>query len=133
LPVTWHRDSRQRWIVLVYSDPYTIIDLERVTAALVLDSVFKATKRILVDATNCVPPTPEFVREMARLAERYGVEMSGTNVAVAAKDDATFGMARMAELLFETRRLPMRLSAFRHIDDAAASLSDTSERLSPDH
>jgi hypothetical protein len=125
VPVAWHRDPQQRWIVLVYSDPYTITDLERVTAAMVADPVFRATKRMVVDATNCVPPTPDFVRQMMKLAEKYRADLSGSRVAVVVKDDATFGMARMAELLIEARQLPMRLTGFRQMESAAAWLTDT--------
>ena len=125
MPVVWQRDPQQRWIVLVYSDPYTFTDLERVTGPMVSDHVFRSTKRMLVDATNCAPPTPEFVREMTKLADKFRLQLSGSSVAIVVKDDATFGMARMAELLIEARQLPMRLTGFRQMETATAWLSDT--------
>ena len=118
MPITWREASDGRAAIITYTDPYTYAEWEREMSALIASTSFQRERRMLVDARFCAPVSNEFVRQIMAYGAQQIAELTGTRAALLVNDVAQYGMARMAEIIAETRNLPMTMRAFRDEADA---------------
>ena len=113
MPVYWREGLKGRWAVLVYTDPYTMEQFERVMADIFADPISRPQLRLLIDRRSCSTPMPDFARRLVDFAERHRDRFAGAKVAAVVADDAMFGMGRMVENMLEAKGLPPEMRTFR--------------------
>ena len=128
MPVSWHEASNGPWVVIVYTDPYTIDDFERVMLEILAHPIAHPELRLLIDRRHCSTPLPDFVRRLVQCAERHRTQLAGSRTAAVVKDDAMYGMGRMIENLVEAKKLPQEVRTFRDWDAAERWLQEVPTR-----
>ena len=124
MPVHWREDLKQRWLVLVYSDPYTVAEWEQTITLVLQHPRWQPPRRLLVDRRYCAAPTTQFVHDIERFIRNHEHDFSGANVAVVVGTDAGYGMTRMHENLAEAQGMPLRIRAFRDWNEAETWLDE---------
>lgn len=105
------------YAVLLLTDPYTYSESEAALSQLLSPAVLKPS-RFLVDRRQASPPTPDYVRGIARFLQTHADELEGVQAAVLVGDQASFGMGRMLQLLAEARDVTARVRIFQKYDEA---------------
>ncbi|HUE87163.1 MAG TPA: hypothetical protein VMO26_13895 [Vicinamibacterales bacterium] len=124
MPISWREALTGRWAVLVYSDPYTVAELERAMVEILAHAISAPPFRLLVDRRHCQAPTPAFVKHIAALLDQHRERVAGGHVAMVTSDEVGFGAARMTEIMVEVQGVPCTLRAFRDWAEAERWLDD---------
>ena len=127
MPVKWREDLHHRWIVVVVSDPYNTTEWATAMKEVLAHRDAHPPLRLLIDARYCSAPLTPFVR---RAVEQWAIEekqLRRARIAIVVGDDASYGMARMAEIAVDVRHLPFTLRGFRDWDHAGQWLAEMSE------
>jgi hypothetical protein len=87
----------------------------------------------MTDAGEMVQPSPERIREVARLAAGMDPPASSSRLVVVAPTDLTFGLARMLEAYRDLdARSTKRVAVFRTMEEAQAYLARPASEPEPD-
>ena len=124
MPLALTTDSAGRFVVVTITDPYDIREWQRGATALFGDPLYRTRRAALVDRRHCTPPDTPFVSEMMRFCAGHRADLAGTTAAVVVRDDAAFGMSRMAELRVGIENPDFTLLTFRDYDAAVRWLTD---------
>jgi hypothetical protein len=116
MPVFWRVGLRGDFVVVVFSDPYTIKESERAMREIYARADLHRPLRILVDARASAPPDSTFVRTATVFWREHMNDMIGARLAVVVATPAQFGMARMTEII--TEDMPFDVTVWRDWDDA---------------
>ena len=132
MAITWRESLQGFGAVVVFSDPYTVLEWRDVVGALTeRRAVGGEPLRLLIDGRYCTPPTADFVVRALTVAEARGVEMSGARIAVVVDSDASYAMGRLAEAAVDIRKLPFALRTFRQWETAEQWLQPPLRTASP--
>ena len=128
MPVYWRESLKGRWAVVVYSDPYTMEQFERVMSEIFAHPISRPELRLLVDRRYCSAPMSDFIQRMVACADKHRVQLAGSRAAAVVSTDAMYGMGRMLESLVEAKSLPGEVRTFRDWDEAEQWLLEVPAR-----
>lgn len=129
MPVFWREGLKCRCAVLVYSDPYTYDEIQAAMLAIWAHPVSEPPFRLLVDRRHSQPPSADLVRRIVSSFAEHRDRLKGGRVALVVNDQtqAAYGMGRMAEILAESKQLPVDVKTFRDWQEAERWLEKADE------
>ena len=118
MPITWRATGK--WVEIVFSDPYTMAESEKIMRDVFADGRIARPLRFLVDVRHSGPPDSEFVGNAITFWQAQISHMWGARVAVVAATDAQARMGRLSEDTAASRDLPFTVRVFpeAELDDA---------------
>lgn len=116
MAVTYSIDGPARTVVVDLSAEASAAQLGGALGRLLDDPGFRPGFSLLIDGRSAPHPDTRCVRRFVQLLEEHQARLSGARIALVAPDPASFGMARMAQILAE--RLPLRVVPFRELAGA---------------
>lgn len=116
--IHYREDLKQRWLVLVYQDPYTADEWREAIGAIFQHALWRAPRRLLVDRRYCSAPSTPFIHEIERFIAAHPEEFNDAHVAVVVSSDVGYGVTRMHENIAAAERLPIKIRAFRDWEEA---------------
>lgn len=120
MPIT-SRVDHNRWIDIVFTDPYTREESEQVMMGIFSRLGLRRPLRFLVDVRQSTPPDAEFVVSAITFWQLHISDMWGARVAILTGNDEQTAMAELSEQSAKGRELPFELRVFRPTEVAAAS------------
>ena len=111
MPITWRVNDTGRVDVL-FSDPYSIAESEKVMTQIFADTRPARPLRFLVDLRNSAAPDVEFVASAITFWQLHVSSMWGAKVAVVALNERQLDMGHMSERTAESRELPFTVRVF---------------------
>jgi hypothetical protein len=126
MPITWRpRGSR---IDIVFSDPYTVQESEKVMKEIYADPRLRRPLRFLVDVRQSAPPDTDFVGNSITFWQLHVSDMRDARVAIVTATEGQDRMAHISERSAESRELPFTLGVFHGSQwaDAERWLEETS-------
>ena len=111
MPITW-RATGIGCFEVVFSDPYTIADSEKVMKDIFADAGAVRPLRFLIDVRQSTPPDTEFVTNAITFWQLHVSSMWGAKIAVLTASERQAEMAHMSERTAESRDLPFTLRVF---------------------
>ena len=119
MPVFWRKSLTGSWPVLVYVDPYSFSEVQRTMMEVFASAVAAPPFRLLVDRRHCAAPDRQFVDRLVDCGVDFRVRLKGGRVAVVVgRDDLSYGMSRMTQIISEARGLPLAMEVFRDWNEA---------------
>jgi hypothetical protein len=118
MPVHFREALKGPWLVLVYADPYSMDDVERVMQTVLSHPRARSPLRLLIDRRYSTAPDSHFIGRLLACGERHREQFHGARVAVVVTSDVALGVARMVENLVELTDLPPIVRSFQVWDDA---------------
>jgi stage II sporulation SpoAA-like protein len=118
MPITWVANGNRADIV--FSDPYTLGESEKVMRAIFADPDMSRPLRFLVDVRKSTPPDSEFVGNAVTFWQVHISHMWGARIAVVAATDSQKRMGRLSEDTAESRELPFTIRVFAESEFDAA-------------
>ena len=111
MPITWRSSNRAR-IDVVFSDPYSLSESERVMKEIYASPEVARPLRFLIDVRRSTPPDIEFVANAISFWQQHVGEMWDARIAVVAAGERQLDMAHMSERTAEARELPFTVRVF---------------------
>jgi hypothetical protein len=118
MAIRWREDLKRRWAVVVYADPFTADEFQRVMTEILAHPISAPPLRLLVDRRYCSAPMPEFINRVVAFADGHRDRLNGARVALVVANDAAHGNARSVELTGEAKQFPVSVQPFREWTDA---------------
>ena len=123
MPITWTEDSRNKWVVVTYTDPYTSADFTRALNDVLARRRTLGAVRMLVDRRNASAATGEFVERVISFGTSEPKRWTDARVALVVSGDAAFGMGRILQTRAELSMPSMAVSVFRDLPSAEVWLA----------
>jgi hypothetical protein len=123
--ITWYDSPKGYGPVVVFSDPYTLLEWRDIVTVMADRRQSGAPLRVLIDGRECTPPTAEFVVRALSVLETRDGYATGGRVAIVVSSDKAFAMGRLAEAAVDIRKLPFVVRTFRDVQDAERWLEPT--------
>lgn len=120
MPIT-ARVDHNRWIDIVFTDPYTREESEQVMEGIFSRLGLRRPLRFRVDVRQSTPPDAEFVISAITFWQLHISDMWGARIAILTGNDAQTAMAELSEQSARGRELPFELRVFPPSEEAAAS------------
>jgi stage II sporulation SpoAA-like protein len=117
--ITWQLNGNR--IDIVFSDPYTLAESEKVMREIFADARAKRPLRFLVDVRQSTPPDSEFVGNAITFWQAHISHMWNARIALVAATDAQARMGRLSGDTAESRALPFTVRVFPESDWGAAT------------
>ena len=111
MPIAWQVSDGDR-IDIVFSNPYTIAESERVMNEVFATLRLTRPLRFLVDVRHSAPPDLDFVSNAITFWQLHVNDMWGAKVAIVTANAQQVGMGQMSERTAEARQLPFTLRVF---------------------
>ena len=118
MPITWRATGK--WVEIVFSDPYTQPESERIMRDVFADPRVTRPLRFLVDVRDSAPPDSEFVGNAITFWQAHIDQMWGAKVAVVTATEGQVRMGRLSESTAESRELPFAIRSFSESEMAEA-------------
>ena len=115
MPIAWQVSDGDR-IDIVFSNPYTIAESERVMNEVFATLRLTRPLRFLVDVRHSAPPDLDFVSNAITFWQLHVNDMWGAKVAIVTANAQQVGMGQMSERTAEARQLPFTLRVFDDSD-----------------
>ena len=112
MPITWRTSDGGRRVEVIFSDPYSIAESEKVMKEVFAAPGVARPLRFLIDVRGATPPDAEFVLNATTFWQLHISEMWGAKIAIVAASDRQIGMAQMSERSAESRELPFTVHVF---------------------
>jgi hypothetical protein len=119
VPITWQLNGNR--IDIVFSDPYTLAESEKVMREVFADPRAKRPLRFLVDVRHSAAPDSEFVGNAITFWQAHISHMWNARIAVVAATDAQTRMGRLSEDTAESRELPFAIRVFSESESGVAT------------
>jgi hypothetical protein len=113
MPITWRVSGSGGRIDVVFTDPYTGPESEKVMREIFAAPGVTRPLGLLVDVRHSAAPDTEFVVNATTFFQLHVHEMWGAKVAVVAATEGQVGMGHMSERTAESRDLPFTVRVFR--------------------
>jgi hypothetical protein len=123
MPITWLPSGTR--VEIVFSDPYTMAESEKVMREVFADPRVRRPLRFLVDVRKTTPPDSEFVGSAVTFWQSQISHMWGARIAVVAATDGQTRMAHLSENAAASRELPFTIQVFADRDEAKRWLDET--------
>jgi hypothetical protein len=124
MPVTWRVDASEPFAVVTLTDPYTFDEWRTAILPLLEDPLFQTYRAVLVDRRHAAPATTEFVNGVIDFMAGHPGQIA-ERTALVVRNDTSFGMSRMTQLISDSRNPAVKIGVFRSWDEAVAWLSPT--------
>jgi hypothetical protein len=124
MPITWRVGGDGHRIEIVFTDPYSIPESERVMKEIFARPELPRPLRFLVDVRNSQPPDMDFIVNATTFWQVHITHMWKAKVAVVAATDAQIGMAEMSERSAEWSESPFTVHVFREVHAAEQWLTE---------
>jgi hypothetical protein len=118
MAITWRESLKGFGPVVVFSDPYTVLEWRDAINALTDGRTTTEPLRLLLDGRHCNTPTAEFVVRALSVMETRNAHVAGARFAILVGSDASYAMGRLAEAAVDIRKLPFTVRTFREWEDA---------------
>jgi hypothetical protein len=122
MPVSWAPGPAGHCTIVTLTDPYSFLEWEKALAGMMAARACEPRGCFLVDRRQAAPPTTEFV---------HVATIGQVRVAVVVDSDASFGMARMSQLLAEAQTPGITIRAFRSYAEAERWLGTGGASVTP--
>jgi hypothetical protein len=119
MPITW-RAEESGAIHLVFSDPYSITESEKVMIDIFSNPGVTRPLRFLVDVRQSKPPDTDFVVNATNFWQLHIDKMWDAKIAIVAATERQAGMAQISERSTEARQLPFTLRLFHESESTEA-------------
>jgi hypothetical protein len=120
MPIT-ARVGSNRWIEILFTDPYTREESEQVMKGIFARLGLPRPLRFLVDVRQSTPPDAEFVIGAITFWQLHISDMWGARIAIITSTDEQTAMAELSEHSARGRELPFELRAFPPSDLSGAT------------